>query len=153
MAKEIEFEIYKDKDAEGMVRKFKMLFPDATSCLSLLADCKWKNGFFCRKCGNTNYCTGQQTFSRRCTRCKTEESATANTLFHGCKISLEKAFEMAFTVCNITEISSYQLSRQTEIRHMTCYQFQKKVMACKEKSGRDLLLDEILNEITIRLNQ
>jgi hypothetical protein len=132
--------------------KFKAFFPDSDSCLNLLAECKWKNGFVCKKCGNTNYCAGKYPHSRRCTRCKTEETATAHTLFHHCKIPLEKAFEMAFTVCNISDVSSYKLSRQTEIRHMTCYQFQKKVMACKEKGDKDALLEEILAEVNNRIN-
>lgn len=131
--------------------QFKTLFPDETSCSELLSKIKWKEGFVCRKCGNTNYCSGKLPYSRRCTKCKKEESVTANTLFHRCKIPLNKAFEIAFLVCNVDDISSYTLSRRTEIRHMTCYNFQKKVLACKKEGEKDLLLDDILQEVKLKI--
>lgn len=131
--------------------QFKTLFPDEKTCLSLLSDIKWKDGFVCQKCGNENYCRGKFPYSRRCTKCKKEESATANTLFHRCKIPINKAFEIAFLVCNVDDISSYKLSRRTDIRHMTCYNFQKKVMACKTEGEKDLLLDDILHEVKIKI--
>jgi len=133
--------------------QFKSLFPDESTCLSLLSDIKWKDGFVCRKCGNTNYCSGKLPYSRRCTKCKKEESVTANTLFHGCKIPLNKAFEIAFLVCNVDDISSYKLSRRTDIRHMTCYNFQKKVQACKNEGEKDLLLDDMLKEVKIKISK
>ncbi len=37
---------------------------------------KMEGGLPCRKCGNGNYCQGRSPFSRRCTRCKHDESAT-----------------------------------------------------------------------------
>jgi len=131
--------------------QFKTLFPDELTCQSLLSNIKWKDGFTCRNCGNNNYCAGKIPYSRRCTKCKKEESVTANTLFHGCKIPLNKAFEIAFLVCNVEDISSYKLSRRTDIRHMTCYNFQKKVLACKKDGEKDLLLDDILQEVKIKI--
>lgn len=127
--------------------RFKSLFPNEETCLDLLSGIKWKDGFVCQKCGNTNYCHGKLPHSRRCTKCKKEESVTANTLFHRCKIPLNKAFEIAFLVCNVDDISSYKLSRRTDIRHMTCYHFQKKVQACKAQGEKDLLLDDILKAV------
>ena len=131
--------------------QFKSLFPDEETCLTLLSEIKWKDGFVCQKCGNTNYCRGKLPYSRRCTKCKKEESATANTLFHRCKIPLNKAFEIAFLVCNVDDISSYKLSRRTDIRHMTCYNFQKKVQACKVDGEKDMLLDDILQVVKIKI--
>jgi hypothetical protein len=133
--------------------QFKTLFPDEKACLSLLSEIKWKEGFECKKCGNTNYCSGKLPFSRRCTKCKKEESVTANTLFHRCKIPLNKAFEIAFLVCNVDDISSYKLSRRTDIRHMTCYHFQKKVLACKNDGEKDLLLDDLLQEVRLKISK
>ena len=131
--------------------QFKTLFPDELACLNLLSNIKWREGFTCRNCGHNNYCSGKLPYSRRCTKCKKEESVTANTLFHGCKIPLNKAFEIAFLVCNVEDISSYKLSRRTDIRHMTCYNFQKKVLACKNDGEKDLLLDDILQEVKIKI--
>jgi two-component system, sensor histidine kinase LadS len=105
-------------------------FPDENSCLEFLAEFKWKHGFTCRKCGHENYCKGKRPFSRRCTRCKTEESATAHTIFHRCKIPLSEAFRLAQVVCVNPAISSYEISRLFEIRQMTCWKFKTRILEC-----------------------
>lgn len=139
-------------NTEAKILKFRKLFPDEDTCLSILANFKWEKGFVCLKCGNTNYCSGKSPLSRRCTRCKKDESVTANTAFHRCKIPLNKAFEIAFSICNSPEISSYEISRQIEVRHMTCYTFQKKMIDCQNAESRDVLLTKILNEINKQVN-
>jgi hypothetical protein len=110
-------------------------FDSEEKCLEYLAGEKWAEGFVCRHCGNTNYCKGKRPFSRRCTRCKREESATAHTIFHGCKIPLTEAFKMAYNVCQSPDISTYNLSRLFNIRQMTCWKFKKKIMDCIKKNG------------------
>ncbi len=109
---------------------FNQYFIDTESCLKFLAERKWENGFICRKCGHTNYCKGKTPYARRCTRCKTEESATAHTMFHRCRIHLPEAFSILKTVCSQPRTSSSKLSEQLEIRLMTCWRFKKKVMEC-----------------------
>lgn len=104
------------------------LFSDDEKCLEFLADSKWKDGFVCRKCGNTNYCPGKTPFSRRCTKCKTEESAAAGTIFHNCKFPIHKAFYIAYTVCRgKEEISTYEFARRLSLRQMTCWNFKAKI--------------------------
>jgi len=115
--------------------EFEMAFSTDEKCLEFLANEKWKDGFVCRKCGHTNYCKGKTPFSRRCTRCKHDESATAHTIFHRCKIPLADAFELAYSVCRNPAISSYDLSRKLETRQMTCWKFKKKITECIEKNG------------------
>ena len=104
------------------------LFSNDESCYRFLADIKWEKGFLCRKCGNDNYCEGKTPYSRRCTRCKTEESAAAGTIFHNCKFPLHKAFYIAYNVCRGKEkLSSYEFARRLSIRQMTCWNFRKKI--------------------------
>jgi hypothetical protein len=134
-------------DISSVLKSFKKLYPDEEDCLALLSEKKWHDGFVCRKCGNTNYCKGKKPFSRRCTKCKTEESVTSNTLFHHCRIPLSEAFEITILNCLFPDISSYELSRNMEKRHMTCYHFQKKVKACLENKKQDKILKEVLDEI------
>lgn len=128
---------------EELLSKFRKVFWNDARCKSFLSDYKWQEGFVCTKCGNTNYCKGKTDYSRRCTRCKKEESVTANTMFHRCKIPLQKAFEMAYLVCNSPAISSYEINRLIGIRHMTCYDFQKKVQLCQQQTERSDLLSLI----------
>ena len=125
---------------EDLVLNLRKRFKDEDACFKFLADLKWNDGFVCKKCGHTNYCKGKTPYSRRCTRCKKEESATAHTAFHRCKIPIIQAFEMALLVCKLPEYSSYQISKKTNIRQMTCYNFQKKVQQCLSDSEKEPVL-------------
>ncbi|HRY33495.1 MAG TPA: IS1595 family transposase [Bacteroidales bacterium] len=127
---------------DGLFRKielpdFQRLLEDEDSAYALIAAEKWKEGFVCRHCGHTNYCLGKSPHSRRCTRCKREESATAHTIFHKCKINLREALQIAYMVCHSPAMSSYELSRRVEIRQMTCWKFKKKIMECLEEMGSE----------------
>jgi two-component system, sensor histidine kinase LadS len=108
---------------------------DEYRCLEFIASEKWDKGFVCRKCGNDNYCPGKKPFSRRCTRCKHEESATSHTIFHGCHLPLTQAFRLAYHVCHDPEVSTYELARQLDTRQMTCWKLKKKMMECIEAHG------------------
>lgn len=99
-------------------------------CLKFLADVKWKDGFRCRKCGNTHYCAGRKPYSRRCTRCKTEESPLAHTFFHHCHLDLPRAFRLVCLVIRNPGITTAELSEKLQIRRMTCWKLKKKVLEC-----------------------
>ncbi len=45
-------------------KQIEELFTDNEKCLEFLADLKWREGFLCRKCENTNYCP-ENLYSRR----------------------------------------------------------------------------------------
>ena len=114
------------------------LFEDSNKALKFIADLKWVDGFVCKKCGHTNYCEGKSPSSRRCTRCKKEESATSHTLFHNCKFPINKAFFIAYTVCiEGKEISSYNYSDQLGLNQMTCWKFRKRIKDCVLKFGEE----------------
>jgi len=104
------------------------LFNSDEKCFEFLAEMKWADGFTRRKCGNTNYCSGKTPYSRRCTKCKTEESATTGTIFHNCKFPISKAFYIAYNVCKgKEEISTYEFARRLSLRQMTCWNFKAKI--------------------------
>lgn len=114
------------------------LFNDKDKTLKFIADVKWKDGFVCRKCGNTNYCEGKTTSSRRCTRCKSEESAISHTIFHNIKFPINKAFYIAYNVCvEGKEISSYDYSSLLGLNQMTCWKFRKRIKDCILKQGQN----------------
>jgi hypothetical protein len=113
---------------ELSLEKLKELFQSDKKCLEFLADLKWGERFVCRKCGNTNHCPGKTPHSRRCTKCKTEESASAGTIFHNCKFPVSKAFYIAYTVCKGKEdLSTYEYARRLSLRQMTCWNFKTKI--------------------------
>ncbi len=115
-------------NAELDDKKREELFNSEEKCYEFLADLKWSNGFTCRKCGNSNYCAGKTPYSRRCTKCKTEESSAAGTIFHNCKFPISKAFYIAYSVCKGKEdISTYEFARRLSLRQMTCWNFKTKI--------------------------
>ncbi len=125
------------------------LCQDNDKALQFIADIKWEKGFVCRKCGHTNYCSGKTLASRRCTRCKKEESATAHTIFHNCKFSISKAFYIINTVCfENRKLTVNELSNELELNPMTCWKFRKKIEECIEdkqnKPDKEIDLIDIL---------
>ena len=107
------------------------LFENPEKVLQFIAEVKWKDGFECKKCGHTNFCEGKSAFSRRCTRCKSEESATSHTLFHNIKFPVNKAFFIAYNVCILhKDLSSYNYSDQLGLNQMTCWKFRKRIQNC-----------------------
>lgn len=118
--------------------KLQELFNSNDKCLEFLANLKWSEGYVCKKCGHTNYCSGKTPFSRRCTKCKTEESATSGTVFHNCRFDIKKAFYIAFNVCKgNSDISSYEFARRLSLRQMTCWSFKDKIKKAIELSGEN----------------
>lgn len=104
------------------------MFHNDEKCLEFLANLKWANGFTCKKCGNNNSCPGKEPFSRRCTKCKSKETATNGTIFHGVKFPISKAFYIAYNVCKgSNNISSYEFGRRLSLRQMTCWNFKTKI--------------------------
>jgi two-component system, sensor histidine kinase LadS len=109
----------------------KELFENPEKVLAFVASVKWIDGYKCRKCGHDNYCEGKSPHSRRCTRCKSEESATAHTIFHNVKFPINKAFYIAYHVCVLgKDISTYDYSDQLGINQMTCWKFRKRIKDC-----------------------
>jgi two-component system, sensor histidine kinase LadS len=114
---------------EGLSPKqLEEMFHSDEKCYEFLANLKWANGFNCKKCGNDNFCPGKEPFSRRCTKCKSKETATNGTIFHGVKFPISKAFYIAYNVCKGKEdISSYEFARRLSLRQMTCWNFKTKI--------------------------
>lgn len=136
----------KDLTAEQLTE----LFSNDDKCYEFLAELKWAEGFRCRKCGNNNYCPGKTPYSRRCTKCKSEESASAGTIFHNCKFPVSKAFYIAYTVCKGKEdISTYEFARRLSLRQMTCWNFKSKIKHALEeietlRHGEKVSIEEVL---------
>jgi two-component system, sensor histidine kinase LadS len=114
---------------------FSEIFATEEDCLKYLASLKWDKDFICKKCGHNNFCSGKTPYSRRCTRCKHDESATAHTPFHGCRMPMLMAFQMAYQVCCRPAISTYKLSQIFDIRQMTCWKLKRKILICINDSS------------------
>ncbi|WP_207532309.1 7TM diverse intracellular signaling domain-containing protein [Desertivirga arenae] len=127
MSQEVDFE------------EFSKIYPDRETCFKYLSDLKWTKGYSCRKCGNTNFHEGQLPYSRRCTKCRYEESVIANTIFQNSRIPINKAFYMLFLVYSTKgKISSHKLSEILSIRQSTCWAYGSKMKKVMDERKREL---------------
>lgn len=124
--------------------EFSNIFPDKESCFKYLEDLKWARGYKCKKCGNEKWCRGKDDFSKRCTKCRYDESSTAYTIFHKLKFPITKAFYMLFLVyANKEKITSLELSEILDLRQSTCWNFNKKINEMLLKNKKKTFDQEI----------
>jgi hypothetical protein len=116
-------------------KEFFQRFATEEACYAFLEERKWSQGFVCRKCGHDNYCKGKKDFSRRCTKCKHEESVTAHTVFHNSRLPITKAFQVLFTMCCHPETTAYKIAKDECMRSMTCWKLKKKIESWMSEKG------------------
>jgi len=118
--------------------EFIKAFPDEEACFKYLAAIKWSsNEFCCKKCGNTNYCKGKQNYSRRCTKCKYDESPTSGTMFDRIGFELLRAFHILYAMSVRKKgISSYEIENEFSISQKTCWAFRNMVQTAMKSSER-----------------
>ena len=116
--------------------EFQKIHPDDESCLKYLADLKWLNGYNCKKCGNAKASYGKLPYSKRCTICGYDESATTNTIFYRVKFSINKALYIFCSLRSQKKITAQILSTQTNIRKDTCSIFKRKIIATIYKDNK-----------------
>ena len=130
--------------------KFSERFSDDLACKSYLADLKWIEGFACKKCGNKKF-TLRKDYTHTCTRCKYDESPSANTTFHKVKFGLKKAFFITFEMVNSTKsLSASQIAKRYEITRKTAWLFMHKIRkAMKSSENYPMDGDVQIDEFTI----
>lgn len=119
---------------------FNRQFKNDNDCYEYLSLVKWEDGYICRKCGNDKYYNGKKPFSRRCLKCKYDESPTVNTMFEKLKFSILIAFHIVFKISTKKKgMSSLELSSEFELRQKTCWSFKQKVQEAMKSSLRSPL--------------
>jgi hypothetical protein len=114
--------------------EFSRIYPDKESCNLFLSDLKWKHGYACRKCKNTQYYPGHMQYARRCSKCSYEESVTSYSIFHNTRIPINKAFYMVFLIYSTKgKISSHKLSEILNMRQSTCWTYGARIKAVMEE--------------------
>lgn len=120
-------------DFEG----FSKIYPDEESCFRFLSDLKWEKGYRCLRCNNITASSGKTIFSKRCSKCGYDESASAYTIFHSLKFPITKAFYMVFLVTENPNITVEELSEKLGLTVKTCWNFKKKISeAMVNQKGR-----------------
>ncbi len=123
--------------------EFQKQFSDRNACLQYLAELKWKDGYVCKKCGCKSFTKGYHPFARRCAGCRYDESASAHTIFHNLKFSLQKAFYAVFRYSKKKGISSYELAKEIGVSQPTAWLFHCKIQQTFESSGKNPLTGEV----------
>ena len=124
---------------------FNRQFKDDLSCYEYLASVKWPSDEFkCKRSGHDKYCKGKKPFSRRCIKCRYDESPTAGTMFDKCKLSLLTAFHIVFKISTKKKgMSSLELSHEFELRQPTCWEFKWKIQQAMQSSKQYPLEGEV----------
>lgn len=118
--------------------EFQEVFSEKEDCLKALSNFKWLAGFQCNRCENSQYGEGTSPYSRRCTRCGYQESPTTNTLFHGVKFPLEKAFYILYETLTKNQYSLAEMADILDIRKNTVWDFKKRIQAQSEAEKKAL---------------
>lgn len=114
---------------------FHQRFKTESDCIEYLSLLKWEQGYSCKRCKNSTYCSGKRSFNRRCTKCRYDESPTAGTMFDKVKFSVLKAFHIVFKIATKKKgMSSVELSHEFELRQKTCWEFKWKLQQAMASS-------------------
>ena len=108
-------------------QQFSELYPNDDSCLKVIQELKWPEGFVCRKCGYDKASNVEVWYRKKCNRCGTIESITSNTLFHHLKFPLIKAFYLTYVQHATLSYTNEQLSEILDLRKSTVWAFRQKV--------------------------
>lgn len=116
--------------------EFGNRFHDNESCYLYLIELKWGNGFSCSHCGHDKYYKGKTYYCRRCRKCGYSESVTANSIFHGMKVPILKAFHMIFRLsAKIKGMSTIELGNEVGVQQKTAWLFKRKVQAAMKQNN------------------
>jgi hypothetical protein len=76
----------------------------------------------------SNSLKGKHWYSRRCAKCRYEESATAHTMFHQLKFPIQSAFQIVYLLSTMKKgLSIYEIARQFGIHQETAWFFRRKI--------------------------
>ena len=120
--------------------EFNKRFSNNESCYQYLIEIKWKDGYNCTKCCHKESGKGRTYFYRRCKKCGYDESVTSNTVFHGIKMPILKAFHMIFRISTKKKgMSTIELGTEVGVEQKTAWLFKRKVQAMMKKDKDDKL--------------
>ena len=110
--------------------EFDRQFYSNEACYQYLMDQKWGKGFKCSYCGCGKSIKGRTYHHRRCNDCRYDESVTANTVFHGMKMPILKAFHIVFRLSAKKKgMSTIELGNEVGVQQKTAWLFKRKIQA------------------------
>lgn len=120
--------------------EFNKKFRSNEDCYLYLIGKKWGKGFSCSRCGCQESYKGRTYYHRRCKACGYGESVTANTVFHGMKMPVLKAFHMIFRLTAKKKgMSTTELGCEVGVQQKTAWLFKRKVQVVMKQENNDKL--------------
>ena len=119
---------------------FGKQFKTNADCYQYLLKIKWGKGYQCSRCGCRESYKGRTYYYSRCRSCGYDESVTANTVFHGIKMPILKAFYMVFRLTAKKKgMSTVELGAEVGVQQKTAWLFKRKVQAVMKKDSNEKL--------------
>jgi len=126
------------------INDYRSQFKTEADCLQYLMELKWGNGFKCIKCSHTISVKGRTWYYKRCQSCGYDESATANTMYHKCKLTLLKAFEIGYRLSVKKKgMSSIELSKEFDCQQRSAWLMKAKYQNAMKSSNQYPLENEV----------
>lgn len=124
--------------------EFNKRFKSNEDCYLYLIEKKWGKGYRCSRCGCEELYKGRTYYHRRCKSCGYGESVTANTVFHGMKMPMLKAFHMVFRLTAKKKgMSTTELGTEVGVQQKTAWLFKRKVQAVMKQDNNDKLNGQV----------
>lgn len=123
---------------------FNKRFTDNETCYKYLIEKKWGKVFSCSRCGCTESIKGRTYYHRRCKQCRYDESVIANTVFHGMKMPILKAFHMIFRLTAKKKgMSTTELGAEVGVQQKSAWLFKRKLQVAMRQDNYDKLQGNI----------
>jgi hypothetical protein len=120
--------------------EFNKRFSSNEACYHYLIEWKWGKGFACSRCGCGESNKGRTYYHRRCKQCSYDESVLANTIFHGMKMPILKAFHMIFRLTAKKKgMSTTELGAEVGVEQKTAWLFKRKMQVAMKQDNNDKL--------------
>jgi hypothetical protein len=120
--------------------EFNKQFSTNEACYQYLIEWKWGKGFACSRCGCGESNKGRTYYHRRCRQCNYDESVLANTVFHGMKMPILKAFHMIFRLTAKKKgMSTTELGAEVGVQQKTAWLFKRKIQVAMKQDNNDKL--------------
>lgn len=98
-------------------------------CREALFKARWPDGYCCRECGASSYCTLKSRAIFQCNRCHHQQSLTSGTIFESTKLPLTKWFLAIHLLTQAkTGLSALSLKRQMGVSYNTAWSIKQKLM-------------------------
>lgn len=127
------------------LREFQTKFANEDACQQYLADCRWPDGFVCRRCGHRKAYGLAKQRRWQCAACRDQVSLTAGTVLHNTKTPLTLWFWAAYLMTTDTRgISALLLQRQLGMtRYETAWMMLHKFRRAMVNVGREPLRGDV----------